>query len=187
MTGGSVSAEPRRLANADDRAGRLLQQAEHAFGAQLSPELAWQRFQSRRQRRRLLGFAIVAAAMGLLVAFTRHRLTVRAIETPTLVAERIPTPLTSAIVPHQAAVLERRISPPPSALPRSRSLATAPSTASSSRRALAPQASEPLTDATCRKWVSQARPELAVDCYQTIGRESGIGAEVALYESEERL
>ena len=174
-----MRAEPRRLASGDDRAGRLLQEAEHAFGAQLSPKIAWQRFQSRRQRRRLLGFAMVAAAMGILVAFTCHRLATRRIDAPTLVAERIPTPQPSAIGPHPAAVLERRISPPPSPLPRSRSLAPAPL----SRSAPPLQASEPLTDATCRAWVSQARPERAVDCYETIGRESGIGAEVALYEA----
>jgi len=40
-----------------------------------------------------------------------------------------------------------------------------------------------LTDATCRGWVGQARPDRAIDCYQTIARQSGIGAEVALYEA----
>jgi len=45
------------------------------------------------------------------------------------------------------------------------------------------RAVEPLTDATCRGWASQARPERAVDCYLTLGRNSGVGAEVALYEA----
>jgi tetratricopeptide (TPR) repeat protein len=42
---------------------------------------------------------------------------------------------------------------------------------------------EPLTDATCRSWASRAQPERAVDCYQTLAREAGLGAEVALYEA----
>ena len=46
-----------------------------------------------------------------------------------------------------------------------------------------PTPAEPLTDATCRSWMNRARPERAVDCYQTIARESGLGAEVALYEA----
>ncbi|HKO51243.1 MAG TPA: tetratricopeptide repeat protein [Polyangiaceae bacterium] len=54
---------------------------------------------------------------------------------------------------------------------------------SSSRTSLAPLPAEPLTEVTCRAWASQARPQRAVDCYQTIARESGIGAEVALYEA----
>jgi tetratricopeptide (TPR) repeat protein len=53
----------------------------------------------------------------------------------------------------------------------------------SSRVVAAPLPAEPLTDASCRAWASQARPERAIDCYQTIARESGIGAEVALYEA----
>jgi tetratricopeptide (TPR) repeat protein len=40
-----------------------------------------------------------------------------------------------------------------------------------------------MTEGTCRQWASQARPERAVDCYQAVARESGIGAEVALYEA----
>ncbi|HEV8245635.1 MAG TPA: hypothetical protein VGP93_07695, partial [Polyangiaceae bacterium] len=54
-------AEPPRLASRDDRAGRLLREAEQAFRSQLSPELAWKRFQSRRQRRWIVRVAVLAA------------------------------------------------------------------------------------------------------------------------------
>jgi len=179
MTRASAGTGPPRLASRDDRAGHLLREAEQAFRSQLSPELAWKRFQSRRQRRWVLRFAVLAAAAGLAVAFTRHRLAVRApIETSTLVAEQLPAPLPSQVAPPRAAVLEGRVSPPASALPRSRS--SVPS-APLARPTVAPP-TEPLTDLTCRGWASQA-PERAVDCYQTLARESGIGAQVALYEA----
>jgi len=182
MTRASSEAEPPRLASRDDRAGRLLRKAEPAFRSQLSPELAWKRFQSRRQRRWLLRFAVVAAAMALTVAVARHRLAVRApIETPMLVAEwRQPVSQPSPVSAGPAPALDRRISPPASALLRARPPSPLLPV---SRSSAAPQAAEPLTEATCRRLASQARPERAVDCYQAIGRGSGIGAQVALYEA----
>ncbi|HEY3253238.1 MAG TPA: tetratricopeptide repeat protein [Polyangiaceae bacterium] len=118
--------------------------------------------------------------MGLVLAFARQRLAERApIDPPMLVAERVSAPQPSSVAPRRAAVLERRVPPPPSALPRPHSfLPLAPS--SRSNVALPP--AEPPTDATCRCLASQA-PERAVECYQTIARESSIGAQVALYEA----
>jgi tetratricopeptide (TPR) repeat protein len=190
MTRGRVD-EPRRLASGKDPAGRLLREADRAFRSQLSPELAWKRFQSRRQRRWVLSFAILAAGTSLVVAITRHQLSVQnQNEAPTLVAERVPAPQRS-VVPDPTAVVERRIAPPSSALARS------PVRAPASRKGGAPlrvepltvpvepptAPVEPLTEATCRAWMSRARPERAVDCYQSIAREAGLGAEVALYEA----
>ncbi|HEX2673618.1 MAG TPA: hypothetical protein VHM25_22220, partial [Polyangiaceae bacterium] len=54
---------------------------------------------------------------------------------------------------------------------------------SSTRSTVVGQPVEPLTDATCRAWVSQGRADRAVECYRSLARESGIGAEVALYEA----
>ena len=105
------------------------------------------------------------------------------VDPPTLVAEQVPRRNRVLWRSARAAVLERRVSPPASAFRVARvprpSRALAPSPRSRSRC----PAAEPLTDATCRGWASQARPERAVDCYQTLARESGIGAEVALYEA----
>jgi len=119
---------------------------------------------------------------GLLV-FARQRLAVQHVpsDPPTLVAEQVPVPEPNPLVSPRAAVLERRVPPPASALPR-RLRASAP-LVPLLRGAVAPLAAEPLTDATCRGWASQGRAERAVDCYQTLARESGIGAEVALYEA----
>jgi hypothetical protein len=173
-----VREEPRRLASGTDPAGRLLQEADRAFRSQLSPELAWKRFQSRRQRRWVVSFAVLAAATSLVVAFTRHQVLERKeTDAPTLVAERVPAPQSSS-VPRQAARVEERISPPPSAPARP------PLRVQVAKSVAAPVvAAEPLTDVVCRDWLSQARPERAVDCYETIGRASGLGAEVALYEA----
>jgi len=179
--GAEPAADPPRLASRDDRAGHLLRESDRAFRSQLSPERAWKRFQSRRQRRGMLRFAVLAAATVLAVVFARHRLAVRApIEAPMLVAEQLPAPQPRAVVPPRAAVLERRVSPPASGiLPSRSSLPLVPL----ARSAVVPPPPEPLTDVTCRAWASQGRAERAVDCYRTIARESGIGAEVALYEA----
>ena len=178
-----TETEPARLVSRDDRAGRLLREAEPAFEPRISPERAWNRFQARRQRRYLVRFAVLAAGLTVAAAFLSHRfLLPAAVDVPTLVAEQVPPPQPSGVARtrDQGAVLERRVSPPPSAVPRLRSslpvLASARSTA-------VPLPAEPLTDATCRRWASQSQPERAVDCYQTLARQSGIGAEVALYEA----
>ncbi|HYQ04502.1 MAG TPA: tetratricopeptide repeat protein [Polyangiaceae bacterium] len=124
---------------------------------------------------------MVTAAMVAAGAFVHHRLATRVvIEPATLVAEQVPVPQPSSVVSPRAAVLERQISPPASATARPRS--TLRSAFGSSVTA-SPARAEPVTDATCRGWASQGRAERAVDCYQTLARESGIGAEVALYEA----
>jgi len=182
-------AEPPRLASRDDAGGRLLREAERAFQARLSPEIAWKRFQARRQRRWFVRFAVVAAFVLAGVAFARQRLTTPVpVEAPTLVAERLVAPTVSA-APSASVVTERRISPPAAAPARPR--APSVSSPSSSSPSLSSPAlhnsvvgsSEPVTDATCRAWAGQGRAERAVDCYQEIARQSGIGAEVALYEA----
>jgi tetratricopeptide (TPR) repeat protein len=197
MTRVSVGSEPPRLANQDDPAGRLLREAESAFRSQLSADLAWKRFQARRQGRALLRFAVLAAVAGLVVALIGHRLAVVRTpgEAPVLVAEQVASPQPGSPVPRPAASEERRLDPAASAAPGARPALPAagpkavgptsvgPSAISSSRNAVAHSPVEPMTDAKCRAWASQAQPERAVDCYQTIGRESGIGAEVALYEA----
>jgi hypothetical protein len=188
MTKASAEVAPPRLASRDDRAGRLLREADQAFRSQFSPELAWKRFQVRRQRRWLARFAVAAAAMASLVVYARHRLAVHAsVDPPTLVAEHVLPPLPGAVAssgaPPRTAVEERRISPPASAVAplRSASRVIPPPPVSTARSVAVP--SVPLTDATCRAWASQGRPERAVDCYQAIAQGSGIGAEVALYEA----
>lgn len=175
-------AEPPRLASRDDRAGRLLREAEQAFRSHLSADRAWKRFQVRRRRRWLARFAVLAAAAIAVVLFTRHRLATRGPnDAPILVAEQMPAPQPNSVP--GIVVEQRRISPPPSPSARARPPLRAPSLlAPSSHSAVAPLA-DPLTDATCRAWASQAHPERAVDCYQTIARDSDIGAEVALYEA----
>jgi hypothetical protein len=172
------------LVSQNDRAGQLLRDAEQAFRSQLSPERAWKRFQSRRQRRWVLRFAVLAAATGAALVFIRHQLAARVPTEPAvLVAERVSLPQPSSFAPQRAALLEPPPSPPASAVPRSRPLASlARSGAASTRNAVAPLAAEPLTDTTCRA-LAKSRPEQAVDCYLTIARESGLGAEVALYEA----
>lgn len=182
MTTKSGAAEPRRLASRDDRAGRLLRDAERAFRSQLSPELAWKRFQSRRQRGWLLRFSVLAAALAAVVVFARHRLVRTSAQEPMLVAEQVLPPQASVLAPARAAVLERPISPPSSATPRSRSSARLVGV-QPVHSGPVPLPAAPMTDSTCRAWVSQGQPERAVDCYQTLARESGIGAEVALYEA----
>ena len=175
------AAEPPRLASRDDPTGRLLRDAERAFRAQLSPERAWKRLQARRHRRWTVRFAVLAAATAAAVAFTRHQLAVRAqIDVPTLVAEQVPRTQTRP-APRQALASEQRVSPPGSVVPRPRPSACLIPTSRSSTAL--PLPAEPLTELTCRGLASQARPERAVDCYQTIARQSGIGAEVALYEA----
>ena len=178
-------AEPPRLARRDDRAGRLLREAEQAFRSQLSPDLAWKRFQTRRRRRWVVRFAVVAAAMMAGVVFARLRLAVRVpVEAATLVAEQVPPPQPSSLRPPPVA-LERRVPPSVSTVrrPSSSAIPSASAFTTSTARGAVGVPAEPLTDATCRAWVSQGHPDRAVECYRTIARDSGIGAEVALYEA----
>jgi len=171
------------LAKGDDRAGRLLRDADQAYRSQLSEELAWKRFQSQRQQWRVVRFTLLAVALGLAVVVVRHRWSEPRIpvDVPTLVAERVPTPPPSSHLPSpsRAAALDRRIPPSPSAsVVPVRSSGRAPSSG-----AIVARSSEPLTDSICRSLVSQARSKQAVDCFQMLARESGLGAEVALYEA----
>jgi hypothetical protein len=189
MTRASAEVAPPRLASRDDRAGRLLREADQAFRSQFTPELAsWKRFQIRRQRRWFARFAVAAAVMAAVVVFVRQRLLLRApVDPPTLVAEHVlppqPSSTATSVVPPRAAVDERRISPPASASARIRLASRVTASPMVPARGAVPASSEPLTDTTCRAWASQGHPERAVDCYQAIARESGIGAEVALYEA----
>src|SRR5690349_18351156 len=140
-------AEPPRLASRDDPAGRLLREAERAFQSQLSPELAWKRFQSRRHRRWLLRFSVVAAAMAAAAVFTRDRLAARgSIEPTMLVAEQVSVPQPSSSAPARAAILDRRISP--ATPPTQRARVSVHSAILPARSGSAPQPVVPTTDAT---------------------------------------
>lgn len=174
-------AEPPRLASRDDRAGRLLREAEQAFRSHLSADRAWKRFQVRRQRRWLARFAVLAAATLTIVLFVRHRFVERGPEAPLLVAEHVVAPQPTSAA-SSAVAAERRIPPPAAGSAPARQAIRVPSLAPALPSSIV-RAEEPLTDATCRGWVSQARPERAIDCYQALARQSGIGAEVALYEA----
>jgi len=186
MSKAGTGEEPPRLVSRDDRAGRLLREAESAFLPRISPDRAWNRFQSRRHRHSLLRFAVLAAGVGAAAAFMSHRMAAPApIEAPQLVAEQVLPPQPSAVTPDQAAVQDaavqgRRVSPSPSLARRARSSSASISV---SHTIGAPPAEEPPSDVTCRRWVSHSRLERAVDCYLTLARGSGIGAEVALYEA----
>lgn len=173
--------EPRHLAEGDDRAGRLLRAADSAFLADLSANSAWDRFQSQRQKRLFVRFAVLAAALGVCLSFARHQWLAQRVDAPALVAERMP-----AVPPPRPPLpspgrLERRISPVASLVPKSKPLARTVASLEP-QRVEAPRA-EVVTDSTCRTWANQGQPERAVSCFQAIARESGLAAQVALYEA----
>ena len=168
--------EPRRLVEGESRAGRLLQQANAAFLADLSPNKAWNRFQSQRQKKALIRFSALAAALGLSVFFARHQWLGRTVESPALVAERMSAALPQHPPAPGSSVLERRIPPGSSMVPKARLPVRSVAN-------VAPPRADPVTDSTCRSWASQGLAERAVECFQSIARESGVPAQVALYEA----
>jgi hypothetical protein len=181
MIRGPVCAEPRRLADSDDRAARLLRDADRAFRQGLAAGPAWQRLQARRQRRKVLPFAaaatVLAIAVGALGLVARAELAQRLEPSAvSLAAERLPLRTLSAPVSPLPTV---EPSPPP--VP---TLHTIPSAASTqSLRPSSRPRDEVMTETVCRRWSSQARYEPAVDCFLAISREPGLSAEVALYEA----
>ena len=169
--------EPTRLADSEGRAGRLLRRANQAFLSDLRPESAWKQFQSQRQKRHPVRFAALAVAALILMPLVRRQWHASEVEAPLLIAE--PRALTSALpsaVPEKAAALERRISPVHSTVTQSRVSGHGSTVASVSH-------GEALTDATCRSWASQGRTQRAVECFQSLARDSGVAAQVALYEA----
>lgn len=172
--------EPPRLVTNDDEVGRLLQNAEDSFRKGLLPNASWQRFQLQRQRRRRwLGLALVpAAALTLTVLAIGTRRAIRnvppsATRAMTVTPERLtlPPPRTPSSLPTpQPALLDRRISPP---LP----LAMRPAKSSPIPAADAPN------DAHCRGLAKHGSTSQAVTCFETLSRQTGLGAEIALYEA----
>lgn len=171
----TADEDPRRLIESESRAGRLLQQANVAFSAGLSTSQAWNRLESQRQKSALLRFGALALALGLCVSFVRHQWLGQAIDPPALVAERVsaePAPSPSV----SPSVLERRIPPPSSLIPKAHPLP---------RRgpAFVPQRAEPATDATCRRWATEGQPQRSVACFESMAQGSGVPAQVGLYEA----
>lgn len=172
--------DPPRLVSGEDRAGRLLRQADQAFRQGLAPGPAWKRFQSRRQQRRALSLAALALTGGF-IAFMAHReftgaevvgsaLSVKAEHFP--MRATIPPAVQLPVQPPEP---QRRISPPEPTRVR-------PVVARVAKR-VAPTPEAPLSDTTCHALSNQAHFEQAVDCFQSISQGPGIGSEVALYEA----
>ena len=75
---------------------------------------------------------------------------------------------------------------PKSRLPAHGSASSNASASASSNAAAAPRAEAPVeavSDSTCRSWLSQNQPERAVECFESVARGTGVGAQVALYEA----
>jgi tetratricopeptide (TPR) repeat protein len=172
----TASRDPRRLVDGESRAGRLLQQAEVAFLADLSTNRAWNRFKAERQKKAVIRFGALAVALGLCVSFVRHHSLGKAPSAPVLVAERVPTLQVKPTVPPTSSALERRIPPPSSLIPKAHLPA---------RRAPAfvPQRAEPATDATCRGLANGGQAQRAIECFESVAQGSGVPAQVALYEA----
>lgn len=175
MTGGTPSAEPRRLVAEDDPAGLLLRRADEVFREGLAAGPAWQRFQARKSRTHSALWLIPAAATVLLLVTWRARpRAALVISDPlTVTAEPVAVRPSGAEVAQPPPALERRIPPLESQLLAPRPVNKLPNRA-------VPEFAD---DATCRVWSNAGKLEQAIPCFQGLSRGSGVKAEVALYEA----
>ena len=186
MTSQQALPEPPRLVTDRDSVSVLLAQSERAFRADLAEGPAWQRFQERTRRRHwVLWLAPAVACFAAVVVQARvRRAPVSEPAALSVAAEPVtPRPIaiahtevaptaTATTTAVKAPKLERRI---PSAVPTV--LAARPGDLGAR-----PMASD-IDDATCRRWASEGKREEAAQCFEVLGRGSGLAAEVALYQA----
>ena len=183
MTSQQALPEPPRLVTDRDSVSLLLAQSERAFRADLAEGPAWQRFQERTRRRHwVLWLAPAVACFAVVVVQARVRRAPASEPAALSVAAEPVTPRPVAIARAEVAAteaatatapkLERRI--PSASLPL---LGTRPGDLKGR-----PVASD-VDDATCRRWASEGRREEATQCFEVLGRGSGLAAEVALYQA----
>ncbi|HEX6274335.1 MAG TPA: hypothetical protein VFZ53_14940, partial [Polyangiaceae bacterium] len=171
MSDEPMSPEPPRLAGDEGETGRLLRSADTKFREKLDESGAFRSIERLRRRRVAMSWGALIAS-GLVAAFAlsqRFASEQSRAEGATLTAEPLPPPPAAALAPPA----------PPEELPAARAVETP-------RAAPAPVRSagiEHADEASCRKLVSAGNAERAVECFRTLARGDGIGAEVASYEA----
>jgi len=162
---------PPRFSRQSGETGRLLRSADDEFREKLDESGAFRNVERSRRRRAAVSWAaacVGAAAAVVVVAQSVGRFGPNTTEV-TLTAERLPPP-----APVAPSVVE-----PPKEEPAAR-LAEAPRANPLQVRSTD---GEPRNEAGCKKLVSAGDVEHAVECYRTLARGNGIGAEVASYEA----
>ena len=171
MTDDSPPPEPPRLAGQDGEAAELLRSADPEFREKLDESGAFRRIEGLRRRRMTLswGIAGAAAAAAVLVLAQGAGRFGSGTREVTMTAEPLPPPA----APEQAPV------EPSDEKPAGR-LDQAP-VPNPFRVRIAETA--PVDEAQCQKLAKAGDSERALECYRTLGRVGGIGAEVASYQA----
>jgi tetratricopeptide (TPR) repeat protein len=162
--------EPPRLNGEDGETAELLRSADPEFREKLDESGAFRRIETTRRRRVALtwGLATAAAAAALVLLAQGERFGAETREI-TMTAEPLPPP----------ALLEPVPVPPAQEKPAAR-FDQVPVRSPLPVRAVD---AVPADEAQCRKLHKAGDAERALDCYRTLARAGGIGAEVASYQA----
>jgi hypothetical protein len=170
MSRDSAPPEPPRLTGQTGETSELLRSADAGFRDPLDESSAFRRVERGRKRRTAMNWGLACAGAGLaafLVSQSAGRFGTT--EHPiSVTAEPLPAPAPrEPVAPKVEEQKPARLAetPPPSPLP--------------GRMASA----EPVDEARCRRLAAAGDGERAFECFQTLARGSGIGAEVASYEA----
>jgi hypothetical protein len=163
---------PPRLTGDGGEAGRLLRSVEDEFREKLDESGAFRSIERLRRRRAALSWGALGASVvvGILALTQGFGSLGPAPAEITLTAEPLPAPF-SPETPPLAPVEEQRpaarVAPPPRML-------IGPAR---------PLETEHRDEQSCRKLAAEGEAEHAVDCFRSLARGQGIGAEVASYEA----
>jgi hypothetical protein len=172
MSEDSTPPEPPRLFSDGGEAGRLLRSADTKFRERLDESGAFRSVERLRRRRVVLSWSVVGAS-GLMAAVALSRglepLPRAPAEAASLTAEPLPSsPALEVVAPPS----------PPKELPAVRAVATPRPLAAPTR---SPEGHP--DEASCKKLAASGEAERAIECFRTLARGHGIGAEVASYEA----
>jgi hypothetical protein len=170
---------PQRLMTGADETASLLSRADADFGRGLHESAAFQRIERRRRRRSALGWgAAVSGAGALLLLFLRVASSPDVPERHSLTPERLTGP-----VPRVEAIDEARPEPsPPTSVPAATVSVRRGEPPSGAVSAPATETAPP-TESSCQTLAKDGKGQRAVDCYRVLGREQGLGGDVALYHA----
>ena len=172
MTDERLPENPPRLTGDGGATGQLLRSVDAKFRERLDESGAFRSVERLRARRAAISWAVVCASgVVAVVALMQSagRAGSRASAELMLTAEPLPPP----------AAIELAPAPPVAKPPAVRALEPSRTSVPAARSA----ALLPSDEAGCRKLVAAGDAERAVECFRTLARGEGVGAEVASYEA----
>jgi len=176
MSEGRTPPDPPRLTREDDEAARLLERAAPRYRVGLDEARAWQRVERTRRRRATLSWGAGACAVAAVALGLASNLRESPSEAEVYAVSAEPLPLARPTRAQPKRDSPARVATP---VPAEADRIPAPSVA---RRTATPPELAP-TEARCKQWLADGKPERSVECFRAISRSSGLDAEVALYEA----